>query len=144
MWGRSRHFFGRSLNDECQFLFDSVPPPYCSRSGQNGGFTALILENTSTVPSIFLLLKSYNKNTCFSLCTSFYIDGSIVIYTGHCPMFIVFCTMYIVHCLLYNVQCPMFIVHCGFYNCTCRYSTCSNKALSFNILYSPLFFYHPI
>ena len=140
VWGRSRHFFGRSLNDECQFFFDSVPPPYCSRSGQNGGFTALILENTSTVPSIFLLLKSYNKNTCFSLCTSFYIDGSIVIYTGHCPMFIAFCTMYIVHCLLYNVQCSLFIVDFTIVHVGTVHAPIKHSPLIFCIVHS----YHPI
>ena len=95
------------------FLFDSVPPPYCSRSGQNGGFTALILENTSTVPSFFLLLKSYNKKTHVFPFVPHFTSMAQLSFTQdivQCSLFFVQCTSYIVYCTMYNVQCSLFIV----------------------------------
>ena len=66
----------------------------------------------------WIICGNNNINSLYSVhCTVYIVQCTL--YSVHCTVYIVQCTLYSVHCTVYIVHCTLYIVHCTLYIAQC-------------------------
>ena len=94
------------------------------RIGSHSGETRITIHGTGLYSDVnqYMLTMYTVHCTLYNVhCTMYTVQCTL--YNVHCTMYTVQCTMYNVHCTLYSVQCTLYTVHCTLYIVHCTLYT---------------------